>query len=89
MPGREILLARTSAEVVRYLSAVPRASSQLLGERARRRVLEEHTGEKRAEELETWIMEVMGRPSHRQESRNGHLQPCLPSSVPASAPETL
>jgi spore maturation protein CgeB len=49
--GQEILLAHRSEEVVSYLSDLGERERQVLGERARARVLADHTAGKRAEEL--------------------------------------
>lgn len=49
-PGREILVARTSADVVEAVRR-PREELASIGRAARQRVLEEHTAESRAREL--------------------------------------
>jgi len=58
-PGREILIARTAAEVTEYLSDVPDADREAIGQRARQRVLARHTAAHRAAELESYTMEAM------------------------------
>ena len=50
-PGREILLARSAAEVLAQLRELPEAERRAIGERARARVLREHTAAHRAEAL--------------------------------------
>jgi spore maturation protein CgeB len=53
-PEREILIAHTSADVLRALS-MSNADRKRIGERARTRVLEEHTAAHRARELEEYV----------------------------------
>jgi spore maturation protein CgeB len=60
-PGREILLARTPEEVLRLLTELPEAERRAVGERARARVLAEHTAAHRAAELEGHALEVLAR----------------------------
>jgi len=57
-PGVEILVARSAADVVRMLREIPRDAARDLGAAARRRVLAEHTPERRAEELEAHVASV-------------------------------
>ncbi|HKO57496.1 MAG TPA: glycosyltransferase [Thermoanaerobaculia bacterium] len=56
-PGREILIARSSEEVLRLLSEVDDEERAAIGERARERVLREHTAAHRAQELESYVAE--------------------------------
>jgi spore maturation protein CgeB len=53
-PGREILVAQSSDETLRYLD-LGEDERRAIGDRARRRVLAEHTAERRAEELEGYV----------------------------------
>ena len=55
IPGKEILLAATSAEVLRYLREYSDADRTAIGERALERVLNSHTAARRAEELEGYL----------------------------------
>ncbi len=57
--GEELLLVRSAAEVLAAL-ALPEAQRRELGQRARRRVLREHTAERRAETLERYLLQVLG-----------------------------
>ena len=57
-PGREILLAQSSAEVAAFLTRMPDKDVEALGERARKRVLAEHTAAHRAEALEGYLTEI-------------------------------
>jgi spore maturation protein CgeB len=56
-PGSEILVARRAVDVV---AALRRDDAPEIGERARRRVLAEHTADRRAEELEALVGELAG-----------------------------
>ena len=60
VPGSEILIARDSGDVVRYLRDVSDDERRSIAEAARRRVLAEHTAERRAEELEAHAAEAAG-----------------------------
>lgn len=54
-PGREILLARTPDEVVRFVRDTPERERRRVGAAGRARVLAEHTAEHRAEALERYL----------------------------------
>lgn len=54
-PGREILTAHSTREVIDYLRGMGAEEAQQIAERARARVLREHTAAHRAEELEALI----------------------------------
>jgi spore maturation protein CgeB len=58
-PGREILIARSPEESLAYLRSLPEATRREIGERARRRVLRQHTAPKRALELEGYALEAL------------------------------
>ena len=60
-PEREILLARSGSEVLAYLRELPEADRRAIGERARARVLREHTAAHRAAAL----AEYARRPKRR------------------------
>jgi spore maturation protein CgeB len=64
-PGREILLARGTADVLGYLDRLPEDERRAVGERARRRVLAEHTAAHRAEALAGYVREIRERRSAR------------------------
>jgi spore maturation protein CgeB len=57
-PGMEILIARTPQETLYYLHELPEAERVALGDRARARVLREHTAAHRAAELEAYIRDL-------------------------------
>jgi spore maturation protein CgeB len=59
LPGTEVLVARDARQVVQYLTEVPEDERHALGERARRRVLAEHTAARRAAELEAHVDELI------------------------------
>jgi spore maturation protein CgeB len=60
-PGREILIARSAADVLASVRDLPEADRAALGQRARARVLSEHTAAHRAAELEGYALEVLSR----------------------------
>jgi spore maturation protein CgeB len=65
--GSEILVASSSEDVLAYLTNVSDAERRAIGERARRRVLEDHTSEQRAIELESYYEEVIGSNAPREQ----------------------
>jgi spore maturation protein CgeB len=63
VPGEEVLVVDDERDVVRYLAQVGEEERREMGERARRRVLAEHTAAHRAEELEAHANELAGAPA--------------------------
>jgi spore maturation protein CgeB len=63
-PDREILIARSSDEVLHYLRDFSDAERRAIGARARKRVMREHTATHRAAELERYVAEAMGTLEH-------------------------
>ena len=59
-PDREILIAESGRDVLRYLR-MSDEDRKRIGARARARVLEEHTAAHRAEEVEAYVEEARGR----------------------------
>jgi spore maturation protein CgeB len=59
--GEEILTARSAGEVLQYVREIPEPERRALGERARTRVLAEHTAAHRAEELEGYALCLLDR----------------------------
>ena len=59
--GEEILIARNAGDVLQYLRDVPERERRALGQRARKRVLAEHTAAHRAEELEGYALSLLSR----------------------------
>jgi spore maturation protein CgeB len=57
-PGKEILVAASSGEVVEILQALPESERQKIAAAARSHVLESHTAEMRAQALEEYYAEV-------------------------------
>lgn len=57
-PDREVLVARSAAEVTSILTGMPRAEARRIGQRARERVIEEHSGQRRARQLEMLLESV-------------------------------
>jgi spore maturation protein CgeB len=60
-PGREILIARSSNDVLAWVRDVSESERQNLGIRSRARVLAEHTAAHRAAELEGYALELLSR----------------------------
>jgi spore maturation protein CgeB len=60
-PGDEILIAQTSEDTVRYLTYITEEQRLEIGFNARRKVLEKHTGEQRAKELENYFEGALAR----------------------------
>jgi spore maturation protein CgeB len=58
-PGREIVLADRTEDVLRVLRDVGDDERARIAERARRRILAEHTAAHRAEQLESYALELM------------------------------
>ena len=58
-PGREILLARSEADVLGYLCELPETRRRAIAAAARARVLAAHTGAHRAAELEGYARHVL------------------------------
>lgn len=58
-PGAEILVSRSASDTLSYLSEMGELERRAIGERARARVLDEHTADHRAEELERHVREVL------------------------------
>jgi len=61
--GSEILVARSTEEAVYLLRHISEKERRAMGRRARNRVLAEHTCFKRAEQLERYAMELLGKPA--------------------------
>ena len=62
-PGREILVARSTRDVLAFLRDLDGGELLQIAARARQRVLEHHTADHRASELEAHIREVQGHAS--------------------------
>ena len=60
-PGHEVLIARNAREVLSCLRDLPESERLAIGLRARSRILESHTSQHRAFELEQHVAEVLGR----------------------------
>lgn len=59
-PGREILLARSSDDVIQALRSLPDEEILAIGQRARERVLRSHSAAARAADLLSYLRERMG-----------------------------
>jgi spore maturation protein CgeB len=67
-PGKEILTAHSAKEVLDYLQGMAPQDAQAIAERARLRILCEHTAAHRASELESMILEKGNQGTIRKES---------------------
>ena len=67
--GEEILISRSPEETLGYLRTMGEEERIELGERARRRVLAEHTAAHRAAELEGYISELLSGKRRRSVAR--------------------
>jgi spore maturation protein CgeB len=54
-PQKEILLARSCEDVIRYVTGISEAEARAIGRRAQDRVLAEHSAEKRALQFEEYV----------------------------------
>ena len=61
-PGKEILIAKTCADVTRILETVDDKQRSRLAQNARKRILREHTADHRARELESLVKHRRRRP---------------------------
>jgi len=60
-PGVEILIARSSADVLAWVRDFPEEERRELGRRSRARVLAQHTAAQRAAELEEYALKLLSR----------------------------
>jgi spore maturation protein CgeB len=67
-PGQEILISEDVEQTLQYLNELPEDERVAIGERARKRVLAEHTAAHRAIELERYARELLGRRSEVMEA---------------------
>ena len=58
-PGREIVLAADPGDILAAVRELPEDQRRAMGERARRRVLAEHTSAHRAAQLESHLLEAL------------------------------
>jgi len=65
IPGKEILISRSSEATEDYLRQLPEAERRKIGEAGRERVLAEHTLRRRVQELEQCFREASGDPAGR------------------------
>jgi spore maturation protein CgeB len=57
--GEEILVSRSADDTLTYIKEMPEEERRAIGEAARRKVLQHHTAAKRAEELESYVLDVL------------------------------
>jgi len=60
-PGQEVLVARDGADVAAHLADLQPERAREIGDRARRRVLAEHTYDRRAAEVDALFRELLAR----------------------------
>lgn len=60
-PGEEIMVARSAEECAAVIRGTSDRARRRIGERARARVLAEHTSERRALDLEAYVLEALER----------------------------
>lgn len=77
-PGREILIARSGADVLRCLHDMPEAERQRLARAARQHVLAHHTADNRAALLERYVEEIAAPFGRRSLRCNGSPAPAFP-----------
>jgi spore maturation protein CgeB len=65
-PGREILIARSTREALAIVLGTPETERAAIAQRARLRVLSEHTAACRVELLERWVSEIVDRSGARR-----------------------
>ncbi len=61
LPGEEILVARDGAEVAEYVQTLTDEHAHMIGERAKQRVLREHTYDRRAAQVDRLLSEALAR----------------------------
>jgi spore maturation protein CgeB len=59
IPGEEILISQTSRDTLTYLRELSETQRRAIGDRARARMLAEHTAAHRAETLESYVFEAL------------------------------
>jgi spore maturation protein CgeB len=73
-PSSEILIVSEPKEVIEILRQMPEDRRRAIAEKARRRVLAEHTSEHRARQLETYYLEASTR-RRRKSKRLPEIRP--------------
>ena len=85
-PDREILIADSADDVLRYLRDLTETQRLQLAHRARERVLTCHTAEHRAAALESYVAEARQRKDDRSRSARGQnaiqLEPMTAGETP-------
>jgi len=64
-PGREVLVARDENDVVEHLQHLTPAAARLIGQRARARILSQHTYVRRAAEVHQMLTEALLAKRHK------------------------
>jgi spore maturation protein CgeB len=79
-PAKEIVVAESSEDVVRAITSMSDEQRRAMADRARARVLKQHTASHRAVELEKYICEAA---EHRRKRRLQLRRPIVPATRPA------
>ncbi len=66
-PSSEILLANSTRDVIQILTTMSEETRLSIAEKARKRILSDHTPDHRARQLETYYLEASSRQKHRPE----------------------
>jgi spore maturation protein CgeB len=61
VPGEEIFVARDANDTLRYLRDLSNKEARAVGAAGRRRVLSHHTAQRRAAELEAYLLQLLNR----------------------------
>jgi len=93
-PDREILVARSGEDVLRFIRETSEAERRQLALNARRRVLASHTASHRAALLESYVEEVISpaqprKPAARVPARNSRASTAFSTDEPADAVQRL
>ena len=84
-PDAEILVARDSGDILRYLRDVTETERITIGNGARARVMSAHTAAQRAGELEGYIAEALGEPELSPGAADG-VKPALRAAIAQPSP---
>jgi spore maturation protein CgeB len=66
LPGEEILISRSAADTIHYLTDVTDAERSAIAARARAKVLSSHTAAHRAAELDAYALSALSDPRQRE-----------------------
>ncbi len=88
-PGKEVLIASTAEDTLRFLKDVPEDQRRALGQAAHRRILADHTPSQRAAQLETYWKQAhdnfsahSSRRHRRHRQNHGGMDPGVAPQLP-------